>query len=402
MASNEQDQQPPPSGQPGSPVGALLRASRVRVGGDLQDIANSLCIRHPYLLAIEEGRFQELPGATYATGFVRAYAEHLGLDGEEVVRRFRAETEGLRNRSRLAFPIPVSEERIPSGVLVFAGILLFAVAYGVWYWQSTSDRDVAGLVPDIPSRLMELINPPAKAPPPAAPVVADGAAPDAQPGHEAPPVTGTPVVVSQAQPAPEQVMPPASESESEDPEVPAPPVTSVAATAPASPVQSPPVQIPPAPAAPVPAVPTATPPAPVVAPPAAPAAAAPAVVPPVAAPVVAAAPVAAVKGQEGGSRVVLRFTGNVWVQIRDEKTTLVTRLMRKGDTYRVPSRPGLSLVAGNAGEVEVLVDGVPAPPLGPKGLVRRDVSLDPDSLKKGSDGAAPAGEKTKEPAAAGN
>ena len=40
-------------------------------------------------------RYERLPGATYAQGFVRAYAEHLNLDGAELVRRYKAETAGL-------------------------------------------------------------------------------------------------------------------------------------------------------------------------------------------------------------------------------------------------------------------------------------------------------------------
>ena len=76
----------------GPKVGALLQASRQRLGEELVDVASMLRIRLPYLVAIEAGRHQELPGATYAVGFIRAYAEHLGLDSEEVVRRFKAET----------------------------------------------------------------------------------------------------------------------------------------------------------------------------------------------------------------------------------------------------------------------------------------------------------------------
>ena len=91
-------------------VGALLRASRVRIGEDLQDVAILLRIRYPYLEAIEGGRFEELPGKTYAVGFVRAYADHLGLDGEEVVRRFKAEAAGDEvSRTDLRFPTPIAE-----------------------------------------------------------------------------------------------------------------------------------------------------------------------------------------------------------------------------------------------------------------------------------------------------
>ncbi|MFQ5764972.1 MAG: helix-turn-helix domain-containing protein, partial [Rhodospirillales bacterium] len=73
----------------GHSVGALLKVSRLRVGMDLEEVADVLRIRYVYLEAIEDGRFDDLPGTPYATGFIRAYAEHLGLDSDEVVRRFK-------------------------------------------------------------------------------------------------------------------------------------------------------------------------------------------------------------------------------------------------------------------------------------------------------------------------
>ena len=84
-------------------------------------------------------------------------------------------------------------------------------------------------------------------------------------------------------------------------------------------------------------------------------------------------------------RIVLRATGDSWVQIRtDDGTTLFTRVLREGDVYRVPDRPGLTLATGNAGALEVLVDGRPAPTLGSFGEVVRNIQLDPESLSGGT------------------
>ena len=41
---------------------------------------------------------------TYASGFVRSYADYLGLDGEEMVRLFREEVAGMDRQVRLNFP----------------------------------------------------------------------------------------------------------------------------------------------------------------------------------------------------------------------------------------------------------------------------------------------------------
>ncbi len=66
MASPEQAEINDKEGEQagGTGVGALLKASRLRIGDDLRDIANILKIRYVYLEAIEDGRFEDLPGHT--------------------------------------------------------------------------------------------------------------------------------------------------------------------------------------------------------------------------------------------------------------------------------------------------------------------------------------------------
>src|SRR5277367_4838810 len=76
---------------PAARLGAELQAARQKLGWELPQLAASLRIRQAYLEAIETGRVAELPGSTYALRFVRTYAAALGLPGEEMARRFRAE-----------------------------------------------------------------------------------------------------------------------------------------------------------------------------------------------------------------------------------------------------------------------------------------------------------------------
>ena len=61
-------------------VGQDLRAARLRRGDDLATVSKALKIRKDHLEALEEDRFDALPGRTYAIGFVRSYADYLGLD----------------------------------------------------------------------------------------------------------------------------------------------------------------------------------------------------------------------------------------------------------------------------------------------------------------------------------
>ena len=86
--------------------------------------------------------------------------------------------------------------------------------------------------------------------------------------------------------------------------------------------------------------------------------------------------------ENGSSRMLLRATQDSWVQVRGaDDTLLLTRVLNPGDVYRVPDREGLVLHTGNAGGLEVYVDGDPAGNLGETGEVRRNVTLSPDALQ---------------------
>jgi cytoskeletal protein RodZ len=147
-------------------VGTLLCATRMRMGKDLQHIAEILHIRYNYLVAMEDGRYEDLPGQAYAIGFVRAYADHLGLDGDEVVRRYKEESSGLKNRPVFEFPLATPDSGVPSGALILIAVLFGMVVYGVWYAVAGSDRSAVQVIQEVPDRLTAMLKPP----PPPAPV----------------------------------------------------------------------------------------------------------------------------------------------------------------------------------------------------------------------------------------
>lgn len=76
----------------------------------------------------------------------------------------------------------------------------------------------------------------------------------------------------------------------------------------------------------------------------------------------------------------LRARSDSWIQVRSGDQLLLTRLLRRGETYRVPDRNDLTLMTGNAGGLEVLVNGAVLPPLGGEGSVARGVPLDAERL----------------------
>src|SRR5437773_11028760 len=74
-------------------IGGELRAARCARKRSIDDISRATKIAPQVLRAIENDRFEAVPGGVFARGFLRAYAREVGLDGEELVRRFREEVE---------------------------------------------------------------------------------------------------------------------------------------------------------------------------------------------------------------------------------------------------------------------------------------------------------------------
>jgi cytoskeleton protein RodZ len=393
--------------RPRDTVGDLLRRTRQEQGVAVEQVAGALRIRAAYLTAIEQARYDRLPGPVYALGFVRAYANALGLDGDEAVRRFKLESAGLEQRRDLAFPMPLTSRSMPGGRVVLAALVLAVCAYAIWHYVSTSDRERPERVAAVPTELL----PPAPAPAPAdtagtapaaAPAAASAAAPQGA-GQSAsatqtsstapvpPPVTASPLPppapaasapVTAGQPGVALVAPPAPAPVSGQSASLAPPPPAAASAPPTAPAAA----LPPG-AAVVPA-PTSSP----ALPPGA------ALVPAPASPgadQTASATATAATPDQTGPRVYGAVTGpshitllakqDCWIQVRDEsdpaQPLVAQRTLRKGDSYRVPDRSGLVLRTGNATGLQVLVDDHAVPALG--GTVR-SVALDPARLMSGN------------------
>lgn len=72
-------------------IGQRLKDARVATGLSLQDIADRTKIRRQYLEAIEEGQFEKIPGPVYVKGFIKQYAQAVGLNGNDLVEMYRHE-----------------------------------------------------------------------------------------------------------------------------------------------------------------------------------------------------------------------------------------------------------------------------------------------------------------------
>ncbi len=81
------------------------------------------------------------------------------------------------------------------------------------------------------------------------------------------------------------------------------------------------------------------------------------------------------------ARVILRAREDSWIQIEgDDAELIVTRVLRAGEEYAIPARDDLVMITGNAGGIEILLDGQSMGVLGKRGDVRRDVSLSADAI----------------------
>lgn len=74
-------------------IGSELRQAREQRGLTLVEISDRTKIRVPVLRAIEQDHFKQLPGGVISRGFLRLVAREVGLDADEIVKRFTAEFE---------------------------------------------------------------------------------------------------------------------------------------------------------------------------------------------------------------------------------------------------------------------------------------------------------------------
>lgn len=328
-------------------VSRILRYAREQAGYSVRDVADLLKIRQSQVFAIEEGRFRDLPATVYAIGFVRSYAELLDLDGDEVVRRFKEESAGVSEKPALVFPTPVPEGRMPGGAVLMIAILLAIGSYGGWYYLSNRSTEVVEHSDFVPERFVALSEQGSGTGTPGRPsgVNYEPSAANAAEGeedlsglYELPGVRdqaggGPAAGVVAGQTAGELAVASADDdragggfgrqTEGDWPEGVEPP------------------------RAPEP-------------------------------------PPGRNFGAEDGE-IELRATAESWVQLNDARGALVmTRILRPGDTYVVPDGEGLRLITGNAGGLDIVIDGQVAPSLGGQGTVVRNILMDPERLLNGT------------------
>ncbi|MGH3038301.1 MAG: helix-turn-helix domain-containing protein [Gaiellaceae bacterium] len=126
-------------------IGNSLREARLRQGLEIPRVESETKIRGKYLRALEDEQFEVLPGDTYVKGFLRTYADYLGLDGQlyldEYNSRFAAAEEVSFAQS--TSPKKPQRRRVESNLVVvaLAGIVAVTVLVVVGLSGLGSDPD---------------------------------------------------------------------------------------------------------------------------------------------------------------------------------------------------------------------------------------------------------------------
>jgi hypothetical protein len=121
-------------------IGYSLRAARERQGIGLPEAELATKIRVKYIRALEEEDFDALPADTYARGFLRTYADYLGLDGEiyvdEYASRFHnADWEDEPRLARRTPRRPRRERAIGRAVILVLALIAMVTALVIVAWK---------------------------------------------------------------------------------------------------------------------------------------------------------------------------------------------------------------------------------------------------------------------------
>jgi cytoskeletal protein RodZ len=103
-------------------IGEKIRKVREEKGYSLDQVARDTHITKRFLEALEEENFASLPGESYVVGFLRSYAEYLGLNSEEIVLLYR-------NMKLQEQPAPMNEllERPRISPVTIVALIIIAV-----------------------------------------------------------------------------------------------------------------------------------------------------------------------------------------------------------------------------------------------------------------------------------
>lgn len=111
-------------------VGEIIRNARLKQGKTISDASQELCIRKAYVEAIENMDLSKLPQMPYALGFVRSYADYLGLNSNRIVFLYRKAITG--DTTEEDENIPHDEPSVPNVKHLLGAFLCLAIVFAIW------------------------------------------------------------------------------------------------------------------------------------------------------------------------------------------------------------------------------------------------------------------------------
>jgi cytoskeleton protein RodZ len=312
-------------------IGETLRRERLRRNLDLQQISDELKLSTRFLEAIESEQFDKLPGGVFTRSFVRQYARLLGLDGDEmaveVARLVEPRTDTppigaktLPSVSGFPHPPAVSWDRVSEGIrsgwppwlpgLAMVVVMTLACSGVYVWWQRTQHPSARAAEPPAPPAQLAHASPPqATGPAPAPASPAEGA----------------------SNPAVAQPLEPAANSAGHATPETAPPAPPAVAPAPTPAATAGPANLQ--------RIESST---------------------------------GAASGADSGAPLRVQLTARepVWVRAFSNGKTLFTVTLAANETRTVDAKGSMELLLGNAGGIDILLNGKPIGAVGPKGQIR--------------------------------
>ena len=126
-------------------VGSLLKEMRIQKGLKINDVAKKLCIRQCYIEAIEESRYQDIPEFPYGAGFIRSYAEFLGLNSSNIIELYKDETNVGQDKNIYVLE-PQTEATVPGKKYILISVIALAAVYFAWYSYNNTTTNEETLV----------------------------------------------------------------------------------------------------------------------------------------------------------------------------------------------------------------------------------------------------------------
>jgi cytoskeleton protein RodZ len=132
-------------------LGDSLREARTRRGLSPADVQKATRIRERYVSALEEEQWELLPGEAYAKGFLRTYAEFLGLDGQLYVDEFNLRRVDSHEEPPPVAPVFVSRHRSRRTLAIGAAVVgLLGLVSGLAAWQLGGAAHPHAAAPAVP------------------------------------------------------------------------------------------------------------------------------------------------------------------------------------------------------------------------------------------------------------